>query len=154
MFKFNQETEAMIYQMFDGQANHTGIVKLISQGYFARYISTIYRMDKLFIDDNLNWIKPTNPFDIKNFNDASLIMIHKHLDKMFQLNMRCLTKQNAFGLIKIWIKILQSEQINTDLSDCLKKEYVFQPNPENMQVYINEVESELSESALLNLVFP
>lgn len=153
-FKFNDTTYALIYQLYnnDNQMDMNSTTKLFKKGLILKFINIIVRIKPMFINSNFIW-EYNKELNISSFNDLSLLVLQKEINSMFQLDLICESKKNAFGLLKIWMKILETNNINGDLRNCLSNDFVFKANPDDLQIHINQVQKEISQNPLLNLIF-
>jgi hypothetical protein len=154
-FEFNEVTYASIYQLYniDNEMDMNSATILLKKGLILKFIKMFVHSKPMFINSNFIW-EYNKELNISSFNDLSLLVLQKEINSMFQLDKKCESKKNAYGLLKIWIKIMQEdEQINGDLRNFFSKDYVFNPNPESMNRHIAEVETEISENPLSNLIF-
>ena len=150
--EFNQTTLGIIFCMYHNEDNPAS--SLFKKGVVINFLVR-YKLfkGKNFINSNFEW-ESNERKDLIKFNDISLLNIQKIINLMgVHFTERCGNSEiNAFGLIKIWIKIMQEdEQLKGDLNNALKKDYVFPLNPENMQRHINEVEEEISNNPLARI---
>ena len=154
-FKFNDTTYALIYLLYnnDNQMDMNPTIKLFKKGFIVKFINIVVRVKPMFINSNFIW-KHNKELNTSSFNDLSLLVLQKEINSMFQLDIKCESEKNAYGLLKIWMKIMHDDaQINGDLRNTISKDYVFNPNPESMNRHIAEVEKEISQNPLLNLIF-
>ena len=127
-------------------------IKLFKNGLIVKFINTVVRVKPMFINSDFTWAH-NKELNINSFNDLSLLVLQKEINSMFQLDIKCESKKNAYGLLKIWMKIMQDdEQIKGDLRNTFSKDYVFNPNPVSMNLHIAEVEKEISENPLVNII--
>ena len=150
--EFNQTTLGIIFCMYHNEDNPAS--SLFKKGVVINFLvrDKLFK-GKNFINSNFEW-ESNERKDLIKFNDISLLNIQKIIDhKGYHFTNKCGNSEiNAFGLIKIWIKIMQEdEQLKGDLNNALKKDYVFPLNPENMQRHINEVEEEISNNPLARI---
>lgn len=151
-FEFNDRTYAIIYELYDNNIDAHGVTVLLKKGLVLSFINKSLAKQPMFINSNFIWENNTE-MNINKINDLSLLVLQKEINSMFQLDKKCESKKNAFGLLKIWIKIMQDdEQIKGDLRNTFSKDYVFNPNPESMNRHIAEVEKEISENPLVNII--
>ena len=156
MFTFNEQTYSLINQLYNTPEEGDRLIKeLFVKGLLVKFI-IINRLQKepLFMSSDLKWVS-NEELDLSKINDFSLLALQKIILSSFrQLPLKCKSSLNTFGLLKIWIKIMQEdEQINGDLRNTFSNDYVFNPNPESMNRHIAEVEREISENPLSNLIF-
>jgi hypothetical protein len=155
MFTFNEQTYSLIHQLYNTPEEGDRLIKeLFVKGLLVNFIRTRLQKQPLFMSSDLKWVS-NEELDLSKINDFSLLALQKIILSFFrQLPLKCKSSLNAFGLLKIWIKIMQEdEQINGDLRNTFSNDYVFNPNPESMNRHIAEVEREISENPLSNLIF-
>jgi len=149
--EFNQTTLGIIYCMYHNEDNPAS--SLFKKGVVINFLVR-YKLfkGKNFINSNFEW-ESNERKDLIKFNDISLLNIQKIINhSRLDFTEKCGGSEiNAYGLIKIWIKIMQEdEQLKGDLNNALNKDYVFPLNP-NMQRHINEVEEEISNNPLARI---
>jgi len=150
--EFNQTTLGIIFCMYNNEDNPAS--SLFKKGVVIHFLVR-YKLfkGKNFINSNFEW-ESNERKDLIKFNDISLLNIQKIINhSKLDFTEKCGGSEiNAYGLIKIWIKIMQEdEQLKGDLNNALKKDYVFPLNPENRQRHINEVEEEISNNPLARI---
>ncbi len=150
--EFNQTTLGIIFCMYHNEDNPAS--SLFKKGVVIKFLVR-YKLfkGKNFINSNFEW-ESNERKDLIKFNDISLLNIQKIIyHSRLDFTKKCGGSEiNAYGLIKIWIKIMQEdEQLKGDLNNALKKDYVFPLNPENRQRHINEVEEEISNNPLARI---
>ena len=151
--EFNQTTLGTIYCMYHNENNPAS--SLFKKGVVLLFLNQNVKLfkDKNFINSNFEW-ESNEERDLTKFNDISLLNIQKKINHSgLHFTEKCGGSEiNAYGLIKIWIKIMQEdEQLKGDLNNALNKDYVFPLNPENMQPHINEVQEEISNNPLARI---
>ena len=149
--EFNQTTLGIIFCMYHNENNPAS--SLFKKGVVIKFLVR-YKLfkGKNFINSNFEW-ESNEERDLTKFNDISLLNIQKIINLSgLHFTEKCGGSEiNAYGLIKIWIKIMQEdEQLKGDLNNALNKDYVFPLNP-NMQRHINEVEEEISNNPLARI---
>jgi hypothetical protein len=155
-FKFNDAAQALIYQMYHqdnpditNQSSYASRCKI-----FLKLILQISKSSKL-LNADFQWQTPINTLDLGNYNDLNLLIIYNSLKTSY--NVLWGQQENDlvnFGLLKIWIKILQSDtRINADLANALSDTYDFQPNPNDMMQHMEAVEKEISINYFANELF-
>jgi hypothetical protein len=150
--EFNQTTLGTIYCMYHNENNPAS--SLFKKGVILSFLNQSHKLfkGKNFINSNFEW-ESNERKDLIKFNDISLLNIQKIINhSRLDFTEKCGGSEiNAYGLIKIWIKIMQEdEQLKGDLNNALNKDYVFPLNP-NMQRHINEVEEEISNNPLARI---
>jgi hypothetical protein len=153
MFTFNEPTYSLIYQFYNASENRDPLINLLFvKGKLVIFINLL-KKEHLFMTSDLRWVS-NEELDLSKINDFSLLALQKIILSTFkQLPLKCESSLNTFGLLKIWIKIMQEdEQINGDLRNTLSNDYVFNPNPESMNRHIAEVEKEISENPLAKII--
>jgi len=154
MFTFNEQTYTLIHQLYNTPEEGDPLINLLFvKGKLIIFINTGLQKQHLFMSSDLKWVS-NEELDLSKLNDFSLLALHKIILSSFrQLPLKCKSSLNTFGLLKIWIKIMQEdEQINGDLRNTFSKDYVFNPNPESMNRHIAEVEREISENPLAKII--
>jgi hypothetical protein len=150
--EFNQTTLGIIFCMYHNENNPAS--SLFKKGVVLDFLNQNVKLfkGKNFINSNFEW-ESNEERDLTKFNDISLLNIQKiiNLSGLHFTEKFGGSEINAYGLIKIWIKIMQEdEQLKGDLNNALNKDYVFPLNP-NMQRHINEVEEEISNNPLARI---
>ena len=148
-FEFNELTLNMIHQLYQND-NHF-INHLFKEGVLIKFIKLHFNNKPIFINSTFNW-KTNESLDLDALNDINLLVMQEIILPTFRLHISCGSPINAFGLLKIWIKILASNNV-VYLTNCLSKDFVFQANPDDMQTHIDQVKKEISQSPLINLIF-
>ena len=156
-FKFNDATQALIYQMYHNENpdldNHSTHVK--KNKIFLNRLLQVSQNTQL-IQSDFNWGPLSNNYDLSNYHDLNLLLIYYGLSSSF--NVLWGRQDNdlvKFGLLKIWFKILQTDpQINGDLRNALTDNYSFQPNPNDMYLHMEAVEKEISINYFANKLYP
>ena len=148
-FKFNETTYTYICQLYNAPEEGDRLIKeLFVKGLLVKFICTRLQKLPLFMSSDLKWVS-NEELDLSKINDFSLLALQVFIPFKIQLQLKCESSLNTFGLLKIWIKIMQEdEQINGDLRNTFSNDYVFNPNPESMNRHIAEVEKEISENPL------
>jgi hypothetical protein len=157
MFRFNERTNILIYDLYNGNNNPfmEMVIKhrFFLKGYF-RYSSNINLLSSDFRwingdEENMKnqlttYTNDINLLIIRDFIYSSTILGHGLLDKL------CGDAFNAFGFIKIWFKTLNENQyLSGDLNRIMDKEFVFTTNPLKVGNDILDVEREISENTLI-----
>lgn len=151
MFTFNEPTYSLIHQLYNAPEEGDPLINLIFvKGKLVIFINHL-KKEHLFMTSDLRWVS-NEELDLTKINDFSLLALQKFNPFKIQLQLKCESSLNTFGLLKIWIKIMQEEEINGDLRNTFSKDYVFNPNPESMNRHIAEVEKEISENPLAKII--
>jgi hypothetical protein len=156
-FKFNDATQALIYEMYHNENreldSHSTHVK--KNKIFLKRLLQVSQNTQL-IQSDFNWGPLSNNYDLSNYHDLNLLLIYYGLSSSF--NVLWGRQDNdlvKFGLLKIWFKTLQTDpKINGDLRNALTDNYSFQPNPNDMYQHMEAVEKEISINYFANKLYP
>jgi hypothetical protein len=147
-FEFNELSLNMIHHLY--QNDNPLINNIFKEGVLVKFIKLHFNNKPIFINSHFNW-ETNEGLDLIAFNDINLLVMQESILSAFRLHVSCGSRINAFGLLKIWIKILATNNV-IYLTDCLSPDFVFEANPDDLQTHIDQVQKEISQSPLINLI--